>query len=262
MLSLRALFTSLFIIGYTFVFSLVALVTFPLSPRGELYLYFARQWGRVILWVGGIPWRVEVSPDFDRSQTYLYLANHESLTDILLVHAAAPQKLVMVAKRSLLILPVFSWGMWLAGYVFINRKNRKAAYRSMTEAGKRIRKGRSVLVFPEGTRGDSVTLGKFKRGGFVLAQAAQIPVVPVAIYGTYKVLPRDHFNVYPGRLGIVFGKPIPPPSTDEEMSRYMERVHAEVDALRQRARELAEELTAERGPTPGHPATAAPGSSR
>ncbi|MFO0576641.1 MAG: lysophospholipid acyltransferase family protein [Polyangia bacterium] len=253
MLGLRALFTSLFIITYTLAFSTVALVTFPLSPRGELYLFFAQVWSRVILRVGGIAWRVEVHPDLDLNKSYLYLANHESLTDILALHASAPQKIVMVAKRSLLILPVFSWGMWLAGYVFINRKNREAAYRSMHEAGRRIVKGRSVLVFPEGTRGDGGALQKFKRGGFVLAHVAQIPVVPVAIVGTQKVLPRDHFCVYPGRLGIVFGKPLPPPQTEDELPAYMDRVRDEVDRLRQRARELSEGLTAELGPTPGHP---------
>jgi 1-acyl-sn-glycerol-3-phosphate acyltransferase len=174
-------------------------------------------------------------------ERYLYLASHESLTDILVLFAALPQKVVMVAKRSLLILPIFSWGMWLAGFVFINRRDRTSAYKSMHDAGKLVRRGRSVLVFPEGTRGDGKALQKFKRGGFVLAQAAGIPVVPVGIVGTHAVLPRDHFCVYPGHVGVCVGAPIqPPPSpmSDEQLLAWMAEVRSEVEKLRERARQL------------------------
>ncbi len=237
----RAFLTSLFIIFLSGVLSLVAIVTMPLSPRGELYLAIARFWARTIFWVGGIKLRTQLDPKLDLSQRYLYLCSHESLTDILAVFAALPQKVVMVAKRSLLILPIFSWGMWLAGFVFINRKDRASAYKSMHDAGKLVRKGRSVLVFPEGTRGDGGELQKFKRGGFVLAQAAKIPVVPVGIVGTRDVLPRDHFCVFPGRVAVCVGSPIEPPPdpmTDEQLIAWMAQVRAEVERLRQQARTM------------------------
>ncbi len=237
----RAFLTSLFIIAMSGIFSIAAIVTMPLSPRGDLYLWFARQWARLIFWFGGIRMRTEFSPGLDLNRSYLYLSSHESLTDILALFAALPQKVVMVAKRSLLILPIFSWGMWLAGFVFINRKNRDSAYKSMHDAGKLVRKGRSVLVFPEGTRGDGGELQKFKRGGFVLSQAAKIPVIPVGIVGTRDVLPRDHFCVFPGRIAVCVGSPIDPPPdpmTDEQLTAWMAQVRTEVQKLRERARTL------------------------
>jgi 1-acyl-sn-glycerol-3-phosphate acyltransferase len=237
----RAFITSLFIIVLTGIMSVLAIVTLPLSPRGEFYLTLARVWSVTIFWFGGIKLRSEYSPELNLNQRYLYLASHESLTDILVLFASLPQKVVMVAKRSLLILPIFSWGMWLAGFVFINRRDRASAYKSMHEAGKLVRRGRSVLVFPEGTRGDGKTLQKFKRGGFVLAQAAGIPVVPVGIVGTHAVLPRDHFCVFPGRVGVCVGKPIPPPPdpmSDEQLIAWMAQVQAEVEGLRQQAWKL------------------------
>ena len=219
--------------------SALAVATWPFSPRGDLFLYFAKVWSRVIFFVGGIRWQMVVSDRLDLSKSYLYLSNHESLTDILALYATLPQKVVMVAKRSLFILPVFSWGMWLAGFIFIDRKNTKAAYARLQRADKLIRKGRSVLVFPEGTRGDGGELLKLKRGGFALAQAAQIEVVPVGIAGTAQVLPRDSFPVYPGSIAVCIGEPLAPPSTDEELSAYMDRIREEIDKLRIEAKALA-----------------------
>ncbi|HNF97821.1 MAG TPA: lysophospholipid acyltransferase family protein [Pseudomonadota bacterium] len=239
MLRIRAFLTSFFIIAYTIFMSVVAVVTWPLSPRGDLFLTFAKIWSRVIFFVGGIRWVTQRSDKLDLQKSYLYLSNHESLTDILALYATLPQKAVMVAKRSLFILPVFSWGMWLAGFIFINRKNTKEAYARLQSAGKLIRKGRSVLVFPEGTRGDGGELLRLKRGGFVLAQTAQIEVVPVGIAGTAEVLPRDTFPVYPGSIAVCIGEPMAPPRPDEDLPRYMDRVRAEIDKLRAVAREQA-----------------------
>jgi 1-acyl-sn-glycerol-3-phosphate acyltransferase len=131
--------------------------------------------------------------------------------------------------------------MWLAGFVFINRKNRMAAYRSMQRAGRRLRRGRSVVVFPEGTRGDGGALLSFKRGSFLLSLAAQIPVVPVGIYGTRSVLPRDHFCVYPGSIAVCVGAPIAAPKSADQLPEFIALVRREVDRLRVAARALAEE---------------------
>jgi 1-acyl-sn-glycerol-3-phosphate acyltransferase len=238
MLRLRAFLFSLYLIACTFVLSIVAIATFAISPSGGIYLAMARMWARHLFSVGGIKAEARCSPQLDCEAHYLYLSNHESLTDILALFATLPQKVVMVSKRSLLILPVFSWGMWLAGFIFINRRDRASAYRSMEKAGQRLRKGRSVVVFPEGTRGDGKELLPFKRGGFVLAQATGFPVVPVGIYGTRAVLPRDHFNVYPGQIAVCVGAPIPPPRAGEPLEPFMATVRAEVDRLRKEARAL------------------------
>ena len=92
---------------------------------------------------------------------------------------------------------------------------------------------------PEGTRGDGGELLKLKRGGFALAQAAQIEVVPVGIAGTAQVLPRDSFPVYPGSIAVCIGEPIAPPSPDEELSAYMDRIRGDIEKLRIKAKELA-----------------------
>lgn len=247
MLRLRAFLTSLYIIASTFVLSLIAIASFVITPTGGIYHAMAQMWAKQIFFFGGIEARTICSPLVDKDAHYLYLSNHESLTDILALFATLPQKVVMVAKRSLLILPVFSWGMWLAGFVFINRRDRASAYRSMAKAGQRLRKGRSVVVFPEGTRGDGGDLLPFKRGGFVLSQATGFPVVPVGIYGTRAVLPRDHFPVYPGRIAVCVGAPIAPPPAGEPLEPFMKAVASEVDRLRKEARALWEKPASSTG---------------
>lgn len=250
MLRLRATLTSLYIIVATFVLSLVAIASFAIWWTGEAYLWIAYHWVHSIFFVGGIKSKSWVDPKLDKNENYLYLSNHESLTDILALLGLLPQRVVMVAKRSLLMLPVFSWGMWLAGFVFINRKNRAAAFRSMEKAGHRMRKGRSVLVFPEGTRGDGGPLLPFKKGGFYLAQATGFAVVPVGIHGTRAILPRDTFPVYPGRIAVCVGAPMPPPKKGEPLEPFMQAVAAEVDRLRTEARAMCMGMAASESPPP------------
>ena len=88
----RAFFTSIFIILLTGVMSILAIVTMPLSPRGNLYLTLARIWSQIIFFVGGIKYQVHIPAELDRQQSYLYLSNHESLTDILALYATLDQK--------------------------------------------------------------------------------------------------------------------------------------------------------------------------
>ena len=235
---LRAVGTSLFIIVWTTILSMTALVTFPFSPRGRCFFWLARVWSRSIFAVAGVQVRTACSPHLRPDENYVYLATHESLTDILALFCALPQNVVMVAKRSLLILPLFSWGMWLAGFVFINRSSRAKALRSMEQAGRRLPKGRSILVFPEGTRSDGTGVGSLKKGGFILAQRAKLRVIPLGIFGTHGVLPRDTFPVYPGRISIAIGDPMPPPSEGESLDAYVARTHAQLVSLRKQAQAL------------------------
>jgi len=101
------------------------------------------------------------------------------------------------------------WAMTRVGYIPINRSNPKSAYRSLLLAAKKVEDGTSVLIFPEGTRQSPNQLGKFKKGGFILAVKSGRPLVPVSISGSAAVLPKKSFSIKPGLIDIVVGKPIP-----------------------------------------------------
>jgi 1-acyl-sn-glycerol-3-phosphate acyltransferase len=127
---------------------------------------------------------------------------------------------------------LFGWVMRAGRFIFIDRGNGVAARRSIDEAGERIRKGDSVLIFPEGTRTRDGTLGAFKKGGFHLAVRAGVPIVPVALRGTRALMPRGSYLLRSGTVTAIIGKPIPTQGlTDEERASLGDRVRSAVESM-------------------------------
>jgi 1-acyl-sn-glycerol-3-phosphate acyltransferase len=168
----------------------------------------ARFWGRSILVVSGVKVSVEGLSNIDRSAPYIYMANHQSNFDIpvLLGHLAVQFR--WLAKMELFKIPIFGRAMRTAGYISIDRNNRQSAFASLQLAANRIKSGVSVVIFPEGTRSLDGKIRPFKKGGFVLAVDAGVPIVPVVITGTRAIMPKGRFRVCPGRVRMVIHKPI------------------------------------------------------
>lgn len=196
-------------VALTLFWSTAGILTWPLSPRGELYLRFARIWSRMILRGLRIPLEVEGGAELDPGRPYLFMSNHRSVFDIFALFLAVRHSLRMVAKRELFFIPVFGWAMWMCGFIPIDRSNRESAIQSLNEAARRVREGVSVLVFPEGTRAHGEKLLPFKKGGFVLALQAGVPVVPVAIRGSETIMPKGSLRVGRGAIHVRLGQPIP-----------------------------------------------------
>ncbi len=115
----------------------------------------------------------------------------------------------MMAKAELKRFPVLGWSMWMAGFVFIERKSPASARRSLEEGAAAVRNGKSIVVFPEGTRSPDGQLLEFKKGGFLLAIRAGVPVVPIAIRGSREILPKHTLLPRAGTIEVRFGAPIP-----------------------------------------------------
>lgn len=193
----------------TLFWSTLGLLTWPVSPSGELYLKFARIWSAMILRGLSIPLEVESEAELDPHRPFLFMSSHRSVFDIFALFLATRHSLRMVAKRELFFIPIFGWALWMCGFIPIDRSNRESAIRSLAEAARRVREGISVLVFPEGTRGPGDRLLPFKKGGFVLALEAGVPVVPIAILGSERIMPKGSRKVGRGRILVRLGRPIP-----------------------------------------------------
>lgn len=155
---------------------------------------------------------------------YFYAMNHQSLFDIVVAFVSIPVNLRFIAKKSLRIIPFLGWYMSVTGMIFIDRKNRQDAVRSLDEACQKIRAGKSILVYPEGTRSRDGLIMPFKKGPFVMALQAGVPIVPVAIEGCQSLLERDSLVIKGGRVDIALGQPIEtaglgPDDRDELMRR-------------------------------------------
>ncbi len=195
------------------------------DPTGDWVLDLARWWSGWITRFAGVRIIVNNRANLDPQQPYVFMANHASTIDIWALFLAIPRRVRMIAKKQLARIPLFGWVMWAGRFIFIDRQNAAAARRSIEEAGRRIRGGVSVLIFPEGTRTRDGQMGPFKKGGFHLAMDAGVPIVPVALRGTRALMPRGSLRVKSGKVFVTIGAPIPTSGlTIDDRPALIERV--------------------------------------
>lgn len=200
---------SVLIMLYTLVLALVAQVGVLVDPTRMFYGFLARRvWAPVVLRLAGVTVRTCLPAGLDWSTPFVVCSNHQSQLDIPLLFACLPTGVRFLAKRSLFYIPLFGWAMFLAGFVPVDRASHKKAHASIDRAALVIRKGPSLVVFPEGTRTNDGQMTSFKAGAFVLALKAQVPILPVAIVGMFDVAPRTTLAVTPGRVELRVGTPI------------------------------------------------------
>jgi 1-acyl-sn-glycerol-3-phosphate acyltransferase len=197
------------VVMYTTLLGSLGIVLCLLVPGGSALMPVARFWSFLILKTYRVRWRACFHPEFDPSHPSVYVANHQSLFDIPAMVLAIPSDFRIVAKRELLYVPVFGWALWLAGFIFIDRSDRERAIRRLERTVRTIRRGRSIVVFAEGTRSPDGRLLPFKKGGFVVALQAGVPIVPVSIRGGRDILPKGSLRPRPGRIDVIFGAPVP-----------------------------------------------------
>ncbi len=171
-------------------------------------MWIARAWISWCLKGCGIRVVSEGLENIDPRQPYVFMSNHQSVMDIGAIVLTIPVKWRFVAKRELAWIPLFGWALANGGHVMINRKDRTQAIRSLENAAGRIAGGTNVIVFPEGTRSRDGRLGPFKQGGFHLAIAAQVPIIPITVSGSLELTPKGSLRIESGEIKIVYGKPI------------------------------------------------------
>ncbi len=197
------------VIVVTLFYSVVSIVTSLFDRSGGLYHTLMRQWSRALLRLFGIRATLKGAERLAPNTAYVYLANHASYLDIIALGATIPDDLRFIFKRELTRIPFFGWTLALGPYILIDRADARNAMASIERAARQIGEGASVVIFPEGTRTHDGRLGAFKRGGFMLATKSGVPMVPVAIDGTYRLLSRHDSRVRSGNVEITIGNPIP-----------------------------------------------------
>jgi len=175
--------------------------------EGSIYDKAPRWWASLLVRAAGIRVRLHNEQLMRSGEPRIYLSNHVSWFDVLTLASVLP-RYKFIGKAELFRIPIFGRAARAAGMIPIQRENRKSAFESYRVAADRIRAGASVVVFPEGTRGHSYALRQFKKGPFVLAVAAGVPIVPVVVHGTLHVMPRTTFRVRSGVVDIHFLEPI------------------------------------------------------
>jgi 1-acyl-sn-glycerol-3-phosphate acyltransferase len=205
--TLRFLLGLLMVAAYMAFVSLPGLLTAPFDARRRVVLAITRGWARLILWSAGIEVEVEGAQNVPGGPA-VFAANHASALDIPVLFACLPADFRIIHKRSLYWTPVIGWYLYFGKHVGIDRQNPFRARQSLKAAAERIRAGLSVAAFPEGTRSRDGRVQAFKRGSFVLAQDAGVPVVPVSLVGVKALVPRGLAAIKPGRVSLKIHPPV------------------------------------------------------
>ncbi|HEV8660722.1 MAG TPA: lysophospholipid acyltransferase family protein [Thermoanaerobaculia bacterium] len=205
---LRTLWVLLVAVAVTIPASLATMAFAGFKHGQKTVDRIIRLWARSLVWAAGIDLRAENLELLDPKQRYILIANHYSYFDIPCIFAAIPQPIRFMAKVSLFKIPIFGWALGRTGFIPIDRKNRRTAVKSFDLAGERIRRGNTIVVFPEEGRSRERAMRPFQRGGFLLALKSELPIVPTAIKGTFDVMPANSRRVRPGPVTVTLTPPI------------------------------------------------------
>lgn len=178
----------------------------------------ARWFGRRVIDVLDVRLTATGSDRVPAGRAYVYMSNHQSHLDIPMLYATLPSPTIrMLGKKELFEIPLWGRGLRAAEFIEVDRSNHDAAMKSIDRAAELVRQGVSFYLAPEGTRSRDGSIGKLKKGGFHLAVGTGAPIVPVAIAGTIKILPRGSKLMRTGvPVQVTIGAPIPVEGRDIE----------------------------------------------
>jgi len=191
------------------IFFLPISVAGAVGPTGNLAFRLCQGWVWVAKTIAAVGIEVVGRERAPRGRSCVIVSNHQSLFDIPALMLGLGVQFRWVIKRSFVRVPFFGWALFFARHVFIDRTNPKRSIKSMDEAARRLPAGVSVAVFAEGTRQDDGVGREFKSGAFLMAVRNGLPILPVTVNGSWRVMPdKRSLSFRPGPIQVVIGEPI------------------------------------------------------
>ena len=190
------------------VFTAVFTVCTVFWKNAEFVHKVQQFWSRSFFWLMFLPVSVDGQEHIVPGQSYVFVANHQSMFDVWLVYGWLPVIFKWLMKAELRKVPFVGTGCQAAGHIFIDRRSTKAAMESLKEVEKQLVNGVCTVIFPEGTRSLNGEVGRFKRGAFQIAWDLGLPIIPLSLDGCYEVLPKGKPFVYRAPVHMHIGEPI------------------------------------------------------
>jgi 1-acyl-sn-glycerol-3-phosphate acyltransferase len=235
---MRFLLLNAFVAVFSILCCIYAIILSLFDRRGGglLHRHAAVPWAKGVLWVCGVRVRVLGEENLDPGTARMYVCNHQSYFDIFALLAGLPVQFKFVLKEELMKIPFLGPAMKRAGYIGIDRDDPRKALKGMNEAAERIKKGASVLVFPEGTRSSDGRIQPFKPGAFHMALKSRSEIVPLAIVGSRLIVPKGSLTIRRGTITLHIGRPISVAGyARKDMDLLIEKVRGEMLDLMARA---------------------------
>ncbi|MDY6853345.1 MAG: lysophospholipid acyltransferase family protein [Thermodesulfobacteriota bacterium] len=187
-------------------FPVVAL-SLPFNRGGKVIRFHVNTWGRLCLFASGVKLRITGIENIIQGRPQIFMSNHQSMHDIFAL-SVLPVSFKWLAKKELFKVPILGCLMYMVGSVRVDRYNPQKAKKGIDAAQSKIQSGTSIMIFPEGTRSYDGRLQPFKKGGFLLALKKKIPLVPITIKGSNKIMKKGTMKVHPGDIDIIINEPI------------------------------------------------------
>lgn len=220
------------LIAFPLIIILTILVTTSTALGSRLFgskfwgYYPPHYWGKLWCWLLFIKVKVVKNTDIDPSTSYVFVANHQGAFDIFSIYGFLNHNFRWMMKKSITKIPLIGMACKYSEQILVDRSSAMAMAKSIIEARKRLRNGMSLVVFPEGTRTLDGKMNSFKKGAFKLATDFKLPIVPLTIDGSYKILPRTSlFNIKYGKITITIHKPISPTSGKMDLESIMSETY-------------------------------------
>jgi 1-acyl-sn-glycerol-3-phosphate acyltransferase len=195
----------------TFIFGTLLTIPFAVFAREhhKPFQFSARLWARMLMMISGAKITITGMDKIPKEGGLIFASNHQGAFDILILLAYLPRYFRFVAKSNLFKIPLFGWYMSVAGYVPIEREVSTSAHRTIGSVSDVLSKDDCVLMFPEGTRSKTGELGDFKRGSLMAAFSSGATVIPIAVTGSYQMMPKKTYLINIVPIAIKFGQPMP-----------------------------------------------------
>jgi 1-acyl-sn-glycerol-3-phosphate acyltransferase len=227
---IRSLATFAFV-GFALVFVLPLLILWSLIRGNPAFMYNVFQQAlRITLRIAAIRVHTEGAENVP-SGVCVFASNHCSNLDPVALTPQIPKRVGLLAKKEVFRIPILSKAIRLAGLIPVDRGNKDSASESVDAAVESLKKGLSFCVYPEGTRSVDGRLLPFKRGTFLMAIRAGVPVVPISLAGTQNLLRKGDWRLYPGEVTVRFGKPVDASNYSlEQRQELLDAVHESIAA--------------------------------
>ncbi len=210
----------------TILTALVTIVTCAFFDDKIWGFYPAKIWSVLMCYMAFVRVEVKGREHIEKNQSYVFVANHQSMFDIYAVYGRLNVPFKWIMKKELESIPFVGKACKSAGHIFIPRGQNKAAKKCIEEAEKKLVNGLSVVIFPEGSRTHTGEIGLFKRGGFQIAADLQLPIIPITIKGAFEVMPRNSLIARPGNIKLIIHPKV-------ETSHYINNQNELIQIVRQ-----------------------------
>lgn len=215
----------------TIILGIPVMIAGLLSRTGNLAFSISKLWAYTMLAVSFVRTEIKKKAKLRKGTSYIIISNHQSLFDILALVTTLGIQFRWFIKKEVLKIPIFGYALYASRNIFIDRSNTTRAIESINRGVDRLPRDASVMVFAEGTRSPDGQIHEFKKGGFMIAIARKIPILPVTVNGSRRVLPKRSLVVKPGKIQVVIGDPIDTSDyTTDTVQKLIDKTRQEVMA--------------------------------